>query len=313
MHKIIDSHSHLGDIFATEKNVIYKGEVVIDPDKHNPFDSFSKGGFCGAFLDPEKPEQVQNVIDMTAAVSYANTLKKLSRELDEANVDYVCMYPIAPYMNFEDYRVAALAEPRILPFTSADWSMGDAKAIGEKLLADVEQGAYGLKIHPILQKISLRDPLVEEVLSIWEQAGLPVVSHCGVNSYYHEGSEEAKTQEPINGNLEDFMYLVKRMPGVKFISAHAGGLTGGEAEILAENLAGAENLWVDTTFRSSEDMSMLVELFGEDRVLFGVDRPFGGTLESVEAAFRAFGKGTVLSEKVMYTNAAKLIGLDHRP
>lgn len=310
MHKIIDSHSHLGDIFAYEKNVIYKGDVTIDPAKHNPFDSYSKRGFEGAFLDPEKPEQVQNVIDMTAEVSYANTLAKLSRDLDEAQVDYVCMYPIAPYINFEDYRAASLIEPRILPFTSADWSIRDAKVIGEKLLADAAQGAYGLKIHPILQSISLRDPLVEEVLSIWEQTGLPVVSHCGVNSYYPDDCDEAKTQEPLNGNLDDFMYIVKRMPGVKFISAHAGGLAGGEAEILAENLAGAENLWVDTTFRSGADMCKLVDLFGEDRVLFGVDRPFGGTLESVETAFAAFGKGTELSEKVMYTNTAKLIGLE---
>jgi predicted TIM-barrel fold metal-dependent hydrolase len=310
MHKIIDSHSHLGDIFAYEKNVIYKGLVEIDPGKHNPFESFSQRGFEGPFLDPEKPEQVQNVIDMTAEVSYANTLAKLSRDLDEAQVDYVCMYPIAPYMNFEDYRVAALVEPRIIPFTSADWRSGDARAIGEKLLADAEQGAKGLKIHPILQKICLRDPLVEGVLEIWSQTGLPVVSHCGVNSYYPEGCQEFDTQEPGFGNLEDFIYLASRMPQVKFIAAHAGGLTGGEAETLAAQLGGADNLWVDTTFRSAAQMGMLVELFGVDRVLFGVDRPFGLTLNSVEAAFSAFGKGTEVSEKVMYGNMAGLIGLE---
>lgn len=310
MHKIIDSHSHLGDIFAYEKNVIYKGHVEIDPTKHDPFASFSKRGFMGAFLDPEKPEQVQNVIDMTAEVSYANTLAKLSDDLDEAGVDYVCMYPIAPYINFEDYRVAALVEPRILPFTSPDWRSRDAKAIGAKMLDDAKRGAYGLKIHPIIQSISLRDPLVEEVLEMWAETGLPVVSHCGINSYYPEDCEEYKTQAPLNGNLDDFMYIVKRMPQVKFISAHAGGLAGGEAQTLAENLAGAENMWVDTTFRSEADMRMLVDLFGEDRVVFGVDRPFGGSLESVEAAFAAFGKGSELSEKIMYSNIAKLIGLE---
>ena len=91
MHQIIDCHSHLGDIFAYEKNVVYKGDVPIDPSQHDPFASYSEGGFKGAFLDPDNPEQVKNVIDMTAAVSYANTLSKLSRDLDESHVDYVCL------------------------------------------------------------------------------------------------------------------------------------------------------------------------------------------------------------------------------
>lgn len=310
MHKIIDSHSHLGDIFATAKNVIYKGEVNIDPNKHNPFESYSKRGFEGAFLDPEKPEQIQNVIDMTAEVSFANTLANLSRDLDEAEVDYVCMYPMAPYITFEDYRVASLVEPRIIPFTSADWRIRDSQVIGEIVLNDVKKGARGLKIHPIIQNISLRDPLVEEVLTIWSQTNLPVVSHCGVNSYYPEDCKEYKTQNPAYGTLDDFIYLVKRMPSVKFISAHAGGLTGGEAEVLAENLAGADNLWVDTTFRSCADMRKLVDLFGEEHVLFGVDRPFGATRDSVNTAFAAFGKDTALSEKIMYSNMSNLIGLD---
>jgi len=309
MHKIIDIHSHLGDIFATEKNVIYKGDVLLDPEKYDPFDTFSKRGFEGVFLDPANPEEIESVIEMTAAVSYANTLTKLSRRLDKAQIDYVCLYPVAPYINFEDYRVASLVDPRIIPFTSADWQIQDAQAIGEKLLRDVEHGARGFKIHPIIQNISLRDPLVEAVLQSWEQTGLPVVSHCGVNSYYPEDCPEFKTQNPENGNLDDFVYIVKRFPEIKFISAHAGGLSSNENEVLAQQLAGVENLWVDTTFRSAAGMLRLVELFGEDRVLFGVDHPFAGSPESVKVAFEAFGKGTALSEKVMYRNAAELLGI----
>jgi len=311
MHKIIDGHSHLGDIFAYEKNVLYKGDVPMPEGVHDPFEAFSRKGFQGAFLDPSKPEQIQNVIDQTAAVSYSNTLKKLSRDLDEAGIDFVCLYPNAPYINFEDYRVASLVEPRIIPFTSADWRIKDKDVLGNKLLSDVEQGAKGLKMHPILQSISLRDPYVEVILDIWSQTGLPVVSHCGINSYYPEDCEEFNTQVPEYGNLEDFMYIVDKMPQVKFIAAHAGGLGGGEAENLAEHMAGRENLWVDTTFRSSEQMKMLVDLFGEDRVIFGVDRPFGLSDCSVKAAFEAFGEGTPLSEKVMYMNMARLIGMEN--
>lgn len=52
---------------------------------------------------------------------------------------------------------------------------------------------------------------------------------------------------------------------------------------------------------------MLVELFGEERVPYGVSRPFGRTLESMKAALKAFRKGTELSEKVMHGKTARLI------
>jgi len=51
-------------------------------------------------------------------------------------------------------------------------------------------------------------------------------------------------------------------------------------------------------------MLRLIELFGEDWVMFGVDNLFAGSFESVNVAFEAFGKDTLLSEKIMYCNAA---------
>jgi predicted TIM-barrel fold metal-dependent hydrolase len=243
---------------------------------------------------------------MTAAVSWVNTLQKLGKDLDESDVDLICLYPILPHIGFEDYQAAAKMEPRIIPFTSMDLTLSPKEA-AQKLLQDVKHGARGLKIHPILQPVSLRDPFVEEVLHYWAPTRLPVVSHCGVNSYYPE--EMKHHENPDYGNLDDFIFLVERLPQVNFVAAHAGGLTGNEAEVLAQRTDGARNLWVDTTFRSAEAMRQLVELFGEDRVLFGVDRPFGRTDCSVQTAFKAFGKYTPLSERVMYTNAAELLQL----
>ncbi|GGG11455.1 amidohydrolase family protein [Paenibacillus aceti] len=307
MHKIIDVHSHLGDIFAYERNVIYKKGVKVSPDKHNPFDSYSDLGFEGPFLDPSKPEQVQNVIDMTKEVSYANTLEKFQEDMAEAQVDYVCLLPVPPYINFADYWAASLIEPRIIPFTGVDWSCHDPEGQKRQIIEDYKHGAKGLKIHPILQNINLRNPVVEDVLNAWSFTDLPVIIHTGVNSYYPEDDELFQTQNPQNGDVLDFIYLAKKMPHVKFIAAHCGGLAGGEMEILANAYAGQENLWVDTTFRNAAEMREMVRLFGEDRVLFGVDRPFGKTSSSVNVAFEAFGKGTSLSEKVMYSNTAKLI------
>ncbi|MEG0685774.1 MAG: amidohydrolase family protein [Erysipelotrichales bacterium] len=307
MHKIIDFHSHLGDIFAYEKNVIFKKNVEIDKSKHNPFDAFSKKGFEGPFMDPDNPEEVQNIIDMTAAASWANTLEKLQIALDNTKIEYVCLYPVEPFISFDDYLAVSKLEKRILPFTSVDWRDRDVMRIKKKLMDDFKRGAYGLKIHPILQSISLRDPIVEEVLDTWATTDLPIVTHCGENSYYPDGMKHLEV--PEYGNVEDFIYLLKKMPHVKFVAAHCGGLGPGSMEVLAKECAGMENLWVDTTFRSAVEIKTMVELFGEDRVLFGVDRPFGGSEESVATCSKALSFDEEVSKKVMYDNAHKLIKL----
>ncbi|SHF92314.1 hypothetical protein SAMN05444362_11237 [Dysgonomonas macrotermitis] len=305
MHKIIDFHSHLGDIFMYRKNVIYDPCTKLPAGSYDPFDQHALDRFEGPFLDPNKPEEVKNVIDMTALVSWTCTLERLTRHLDASNITNVCMYPVAPNIFFEDYLAASKIETRIIPFTCIDPRLSPEQ-VGEQVLRDYHRGAKGLKIHPILQKLSLSDARVIAALEAWEQTGLCVVSHTGINSYYPPALS-VDNEVPENGDVKYFIELAKKFPKIPMVAAHAGGLTGGEEDILSEGMKGYDNLWVDTTFRSVDGMKKLVKVFGEDRVLFGVDRPFSRTDTSVEICFEAFGQWTALSEKIMYTNAAKIM------
>ncbi|QIQ20558.1 amidohydrolase family protein [Zophobihabitans entericus] len=308
MQKIIDFHNHLGDIFAYQKNVIYKLGRKFPDNIHNPFKAFADKKFQGAFVDPTTPGALENLQAATVEACRNYTLEVLTRELDEDNITYVCLYPIYPHIGFEDYLAASRFEPRIIPFTSADWSK-DKDTIGRKLLKDVEHGARGLKIHPVLQPISLRDPLVKDVLNeYWSLTGLPVVSHCGANAYY-DTPEMQKLECPEYGDVQHFIWLVKQCPKVKMVAAHAGGLMGDEMEVLHQALPNCENLWVDTTFRSAEDMRKQVEYFGADRVLFGSDSPFSPRGACIETVKEAFGEGSDLYKKVIYQNAADLLQL----
>ena len=88
-----------------------------------------------------------------------------------------------PALSFEDYEVAHMVEPRCVPFTCIDYRLG--KDAGKKLLEDSEKGAYALKLHPILSKRALDDPLTEEALRYWAETGKPVTSHCGAGMYYY--------------------------------------------------------------------------------------------------------------------------------
>ena len=307
--RIIDFHSHLGDIFATQKNVIYKynAEVKLNEGRRDPFVHLSmvQAWFIGSRTFPLLMGGV-----VTQAAFYrcwANTLEHLTKRLDDNAIDYVCLYPIYPHIAFEDYLAASKLETRILPFTSADWTQ-DADAICAKLLQDVQKGAKGLKIHPVLQPISLQDPKVKVVLNCWKETGLPVVSHCGANSYYNDEKYQA-TQVPEYGEPKYFVQAVKDNPEVNWVAAHAGGLMGGELEYLGSELEGYDRVWYDTTFRSADDVSTMLELFGEDRILFGTDTPFALTPESLAEVHKAVGEGSDCADKVLYRNAAALLQL----
>jgi hypothetical protein len=308
--KIIDIHSHMGDIFATNRNVTFKQNVKVDESKfyRNPFEALSLSNFSEPLLDPTKSEELENLVNCSLAVTGANTLQRLTERCDKYNLTYVCLMPILPWMSFEEYLAAKSLEPRILPFTSADWTL-EPDEIGKKLLKDVKDGAVGLKIHPVIQPISLQDPKVKYVLeTYWQKTGLPVLTHCGANSYYNAAEQKA-TEIPDNGDPKYFVQAVKDMPNVKWIAGHAGGLTGYELDFLKAELGSNCGIYADTTFRSAADIVKMTEVFGEDYCCFGTDTPFSRTDSSLKAVYDAFGEGSDTTDKILYRNAATAIKL----
>lgn len=301
--KIINFHAHLGDIFMG-KNVIYRQNAVM-PEGYDPFANHEAAGFEGPLIGDD-PKELEHLIDISFERCYVNTLQNMQKEMDSNGINYVCLMPICPVVNFEDYLAASLMEPRLVPFTSADWSLG--KEAGKKLLEDVKKGAKGFKIHPVLQKISLQDELVIAALEYWEETGLPVISHCGANAYFY--GEDACRCTPEFGDVKYFIELVKKFPRINFVAAHSGGLMGGEMELLAEATAGLDNVWVDTTFKSVPDGKKQLGLFGRDKLLFGTDTPFTTTAGSLKIWDTIIGDDKELEKLILFENANRLLHLE---
>jgi hypothetical protein len=150
----------------------------------------------------------------------------------------------------------------------------------------------GIKIHPDFQRFQIDDP---KVYKIYEQAEgrFPILFHTGDKRYNYSGPPRlAKV-------LRDF-------PKLTAIGAHFGGWSEwGEVGCLA----GFENLYVDTSSSLYEltpnRANELINLFGEERVMFGTDYPMwdaDGELEYI--------KKLKLSERVreliFYKNAERL-------
>jgi len=300
---IIDIHSHLGDIlYPNGRDLIYKKGAVME--KIHDLQGYNEkllmrniglGKFCYRFFLKlaTTGQRARNVIA---------TLENLKKSLDRAEVDHTVCLPIAPHVTFEDLAEAALIETRIIPFTSIDFTK--EHNIGEKFSMDVKQGARGLKLHPIIQRMPLTSQRTMEAVQAFARFNKPVLVHAGISHYYLKG--ESEKQSPENGNIADVEVLVRSFPAVNFIVGHSGLFW---QDQVRKKLWDCMNVWVDTSFQSPGNIRKLVRTFGPEKVMYASDWPWGFRrphIKTVQAACKGDRK---LEEMVFFENAAGLLGM----
>ncbi len=301
--QIIDIHTHLGDIlYPGGRALIYRKNVVKDNIK-DPIDSSEKMlnrhfglGKLGFKLAHESFTRAAIVRGMTA------TLENMRKTLVQNRVSYnVCM-PIAPYLTFEDLAEAAQQEPRIIPFTSVDFTR--KHDVAEKLKSDVANGAKGLKLHPVIQCQSVCGRQTMEVLQSFEPLKKPVLVHTGRSSYYLK--EESDRNRPENGDVAEIVQMVRAFPGIRFIIGHAGIVWVKEVR---KQLGNCENVWVDTSFQSPGSIRKLVATFGLDKVMYASDWPWGNQAPNIKSVKVACKGDQEMEERIYFRNAKELLDL----
>jgi hypothetical protein len=304
MAQVIDVHAHLGDILEAGGGHLIDAvgvarERVFDPTArseallHRDPLRIGKLGyrlFAGAITRAER------------ARNATATLENFRRSLDDSGVTRSVCLPVPPYVTFEDLRRAAEVEPRIIPFTGVDYSRAGKPDFD--FADDVRRGARGLKLHPIIQKMSLTSPATRAVVESFAAHELPVLFHCGISSYYL-GAERGR-QEPRYGAVHYAAELVRDFPAVRFIAGHAGIF---EVSKVMALLGGLPNVWVDTSFQSVRRVRELIEVFGCERVLFASDWPYGNRPPALEIARRASAGDSGALRRILFENAAELLGL----
>jgi predicted TIM-barrel fold metal-dependent hydrolase len=300
---IIDVHSHLGDILN------HNGGALIDQTgvkKKRMFDpislsemilhrEFGFGDFFYRLLGGQvtRAERERN---------FTATLENMARSMDESGVTHTVCMPVPPYVTFEDLNAARSQETRVIPFTGIDFTRD--YDIDSALRSDVNRGARGLKLHPIIQNIPLTDKKAMKAVHSFSQFKLPVLFHCGYSSYYR--GKEKNRQNTTFGEIWFAAELVSSFPNVQFIAGHAGIF---DVKDVIKMLAGYPNVCVDTSFQSPHRIRQLIKAFGPERVMFASDWPYGNRipgLKSVRAACRGDRK---LEEMILWSNAAQLLDL----
>lgn len=307
--RIIDFHTHLGDIFHSSRNIVFRPKLRI-PQYTDPFAELAQDRYSRALVTENQEEQ-NVLIDAGQLRTWEyGSLAATQEALDQNGIDYAVSLPVMPNSSFEEALAASKLEPRILPFTSADFSLPTDEMV-QKLRQDIARGAKGLKLHPILQNVKLTDERTYAAVEVFGGLGLPVTSHCGINDYYKPDSEYMPLAPKEYGELHYMLALIERYPDYILIPAHAGGDCGWEYEELAQEVQRHrwKNVYTDTSFKNAKVMRELAELFGEDRLLFATDYPFDGISGSIQECELAFADDPVLADKVFYRNAAKLLHL----
>ena len=296
---IIDTHAHVGDILFG-KNITFRQNVV-KRDHHNFLRRLEENDNLPypEFLETPPDILMESILNEEQARNLAGSLQNLQTSLDENGVDQAWILPILPRVGFEEVLAASKLDSRLVPFTGIDFSLGDAAV--DKVLADVENGACGLKVHPILQMRPMDDELILKVLEAWESTKKPVVFHTYHYEYFHP--EQSYRNKPEYGSNTKFVELAARFPKVTMIAAHSGGPFDFGQILEGKDLP---NLYVDTSFQCAEVIKMFIDGFGPERVLFGSDWPFGYQDVAIRLAKQIGAEDSSLADLLFYKNAQRI-------
>lgn len=265
---IIDIHCHLGDILYPSGG----GRILSSQPMARPFDPdalrrLSLYGFSGLDGSLYALPRVKWLMTRAERMrNFTGTLRNLSASLDRFGIDYAAAMPLAPNVTLSDLLPAAAQDRRVLPFGSINFTAPDLAGQARRQLAD---GARGIKLHPILQRVDPAGPAVAEALSALP-AGTLVMVHTGVADYYPPA--EQHLQAPRYGRIAGIAQMARAFPSLRFIAAH-GGL--GEFRDVLALLAPLPNIYADTSFVSPAGIRALIAAFGPGRVLFASDWPWG--------------------------------------
>lgn len=298
--KIIDVHGHIGDILYPD------GGKLIPKTGINFPTSFLEWFLCERVLYRETfffrtAEKISPYwsVRQERKRNRAATLENFRKSLDGTNIVRCVCAPVAPNITYDDVLAAARHEARIIAFTSPDFT---ARNMPDKLRSDLNAGAMGVKIHPIIQQVETDSDSIMSAVDTVRAFSVPVLLHAGPARYYLPSEDRARSLD--FSSIERIERLVASFPDVNFIIGHAG--LDDYKKVLAL-IPKYKNAFVDTSFQHPQAIKDLIAAFGGERVLFASDWHYGLRKPAVAAVLEACGNDSELEKRVFYDNAADLL------
>jgi hypothetical protein len=160
------------------------------------------------------------------------------------------------------------------------------------------EGIRGVKLHPMYQGFAIDDRNMFPFYELIEHYGFFVVFHTGFDIAFP-------------GNMQADVGRVKALadefPGLLIVATHVGGWRQWDRVSV---LCSCENVYTETSMTLTEtgerEFVRILNLFDEDRVLFGSDSPWTDQREMLERTLR-LPLPDQRMEKMLQANAARLL------
>ncbi|MFC1815199.1 amidohydrolase family protein [Thermodesulfobacteriota bacterium] len=157
-----------------------------------------------------------------------------------------------------------------------------------------------------LLTVGIKDFEVFPYLFIWNDFALTntTEAYCGVKWHRHANEPKYHYDDPrcltaieeirkrnipvvFEEELANTVHFVRKLaPDIPVIIPHMGFLNGGYRAIVNQGLFELPNVYTDTCLASSGEMIDYINNYGEKRILFGSDFPFGDPISELEKVLR---------------------------
>lgn len=236
------------------------------------------------------------------------TLDNLLPSMERNHIRYSVALPLEFPDTDNSLEITDLARERkeIIPFCSVH---PYDKYKRNKLAWFRRNGARGLKLHPKVQGVHPRDDDFLELIMHAEHQGLVTIIDCGRTAYEERLPWLKKHFKTLDyGRISDLASAVMMAGFMPVILAHAGGADFGEALALAEHFP---NVYLEVSTQPPSHIRIAINRLGPDRVLFGSNWPLYPQEVALAAVLHATRGQPVVRRKVLYENAARLLGFPH--
>ncbi len=164
-----------------------------------------------------------------------------------------------------------------------------------------ELGLRGVKLHPDIQAFKIDDYRCLKIYEMCEEAGLPILMHCGDSRYDYS-------------NPNRLAPVLKIYDKLVVVGAHFGGWSVWEQAL--ETLPGFENLYVDCSssfynFTPAQSLEM-IRRYGAEHVLFGTDYPMWDVTGELDY-FRSLDLDENEKKCILNMNAKKIFSIGGNP
>jgi predicted TIM-barrel fold metal-dependent hydrolase len=302
---IADLHTHLA--------LAYVRPMSVDLHKLHAETKHYLPSCCAIDLDvyANKNMSEQIVKDLTRDLTWGSlgprgmrethTVPNLVREMDEIGIRASVLLPI-DFPVLSDNATTALTaaggrSDKLRSFGSVHPYASDVES---RLDAQYAQGARGVKMHPSVQLVRPDNARAERLYRACAERQMVVFWHCG------PAGIEPKLGQYLN-QVKFYEKPIADNPRCTFVLGHSGAR---EFEAALELQRKYPNVWLETSSQGLANIKQIVEHADPDRVVHGSDWPFYHPAISVSKILIATEGRRDLRHKMLWGNAARLLGLD---